>query len=607
MPMKRFAFGLVTIAILLAGCDAGRYASKTKYGARLPNGLATDDDLARLADDPDCRELSVYGFGITDNGVARLQRLTGLRTLDLNFTDVTDDGLRHLEGLSQLRTLDLRGGYRITDAGLKHLHGLRDLRTLNLTFTRVTKDGIKALKTALPELRVFQAYSPDSADLDEGCIANASRLGAQRDNQRAYRDWYKNCKEDEDWVGVTIAMEHVVGSGDHSKLVLEMFAHCLSYRVSDEVDDVNGKYFWIKQGIHMLLHGVALHEDQPMLVHNVGWYVSLKIGRSEEARTYRRLFRDDTDFHDLLSRHVDLASTKGPDGKPDNWLVAQQFSVEAIRRYELGHDIGDKSPLILLADPAMMQVDYAAAVEREGVFGEAAVLAWQKAERMWKEYGNRDVPTSWGKPIRLNEVDRFQERAAQRWALLEELALGLKAKLRQRRIRSLSEAQRLALEKDPNERSPAEIKLAIETEQAIHVSAQDVAENVGSVRRKQAMRLAEEILDLETTAQRIKQYRLVINYDYWTTRCRVEQTDEVLAARRDLHLAMENSGSPKAAVLFEGAFAVWVDVFERYPVLRNWPYWDDLQQALKVHILQGNSPAEDAPSQKLLEILEPSN
>jgi len=605
--MKRSAFGLVTIAILIAGCDAGRYASKTKYGARLPNGLATDDDLARLADDPDCDQLSVYGFGITDKGVARLQGLTGLRTLDLNFTRVTDDGLEHLEGLPQLHTLDLRGSYRITDSGLKHLHGLRDLQTLNLTFTQVTKDGIKALKTALPGVRVFQAYSPDSEDLDKGYIANASRLGARRDNLRAYRDWYKKRKEDDDWVGVTIAIDHVVGSGDHSELVLELFAHCLTYSVSDEVDDVNGRYFWIKQGIQMLLHGVEWYEDQPMMVHNVGWYVGLKIGRSEEAMTYRRLFRDDTDFHDLLGRHVDLASTKGQDGKPDNWLVAQQFFVEAIRRYELGHDIGDKSPLIFLADPAMMQADYAAAIEREGVFGEAAVSAWQKAEQMWNEFGDRDVPTTWGKPIRLNEFGGCQKRAEQLWAQLHELAPGSKKKLRERRVQSLSESQRMALEKGPDERSLEEAKLAYEAEEAIQISPQDVAESVGPDRRKRATQLAEEIDDLETTAQRIKLYRVIINYDHWMTRCKVEQTDEVLQARRDLHLATQNAGSPKAAALFEGAFAVWVDIFERYPVLRDYPYWDDLQQALKVHSQQSNAPLGDAPSLKLQEILEASD
>lgn len=598
---------LAPIVVTLTACDTGRYSSKANRGARLPNGLATDDDLVRLADDPECDQLSVYGFGITDKGVARLQGFTGLHTLDLNFANVTDDGLKHLGGLPQLRTLDLRGCYRITDSGLKHLHGLRGLETLNLTFTQVTKDGIDALKTALPELQVFQAFSPESENLDGSYIANASRLGARRDDQRAYRDWYKKREKEDDEVGVTIAVGHVVGSGDHSRLTLEVYAHCLTYRVSDEVDDVNGKYFWIKQGLQMLLHGVALHEDQPMLVHNVGWYVGFKIGRSEEAMTYRRLFRDDTDFHDLLSRHIDLAGTKGPDGKPDNWLVAQQFFVEAIRRYELGYDIGDKSPLIFLADPATMQADYAAAIERDGVFGEAAVSAWQKAERMWNEFGDRDVPNSWGEPFRLNDLGRHQERAVQLRARQEELAPGLEEKLRERRIQSLSQAQRLALEKDPAERNFAEFELALKAEKAIHISPQDVAESVAPVHRRQAVQFAEEIVDLETTAQRINAYRSIVNYDYWATRCMVEQTDEMLAARRDLNLAMQGPCSPEATALFEGAFAVWLEVLERHPVLRDSLYdWDDLQRALDTYFAHGNTPAKDAPSMKLREMMEPA-
>jgi hypothetical protein len=56
--------------------------------------------------------------------------------------------------LATLKPLDIEGAWMVTDAGLEHLKGLKSLRRLNPIHTQATDRGRKALRQALPELRI---------------------------------------------------------------------------------------------------------------------------------------------------------------------------------------------------------------------------------------------------------------------------------------------------------------------------------------------------------------------------------------------------------------------------------------------------------------------
>ncbi len=71
----------------------------------------------------------------------------------LSRTNVTDVGMASLVSLPNLKTLYL-GGTRITDAAIPHLSKLAACQTLDLYGTKITPEGERALKKALPGLRI---------------------------------------------------------------------------------------------------------------------------------------------------------------------------------------------------------------------------------------------------------------------------------------------------------------------------------------------------------------------------------------------------------------------------------------------------------------------
>ena len=87
-----------------------------------------------------------------------------------------------------------------------------------------------------------------------------------------------------------------------------------------------------------------------------GWTIAQKIGRADEHKYYRRLFKADDEFHGSL-----------PLALRDNWLVGKQWFLDAIQLADsIGKGVGGKSPLIYLSDPPMSQMNYSEAIEKEG-------------------------------------------------------------------------------------------------------------------------------------------------------------------------------------------------------------------------------------------------
>jgi hypothetical protein len=57
------------------------------------------------------------------------------------------------------------------------------------------------------------------------------------------------------------------------------------------------RYQWVKKGIEFLILGSHYNRDEPGILRQVGWFVGQKIGRADEHMQFRRMFRDDKDFH----------------------------------------------------------------------------------------------------------------------------------------------------------------------------------------------------------------------------------------------------------------------------------------------------------------------
>lgn len=122
-----------------------------------------DAGVAHLKTLTALRTLNLYGAQITDRGLEDLKQLKNLEELNLSYCrKITDGGLEHVGAMENLTSLELTGCILLSDRGLAHLHKLKKLRVLDLKLTRVTAGGTRALKTALPNLRLVASLTPAS-------------------------------------------------------------------------------------------------------------------------------------------------------------------------------------------------------------------------------------------------------------------------------------------------------------------------------------------------------------------------------------------------------------------------------------------------------------
>ena len=223
----------------------------------------------------------------------------------------------------------------------------------------------------------------------------------------------------EDWANFSAALNQIIKVEPHFISVWIHQAWNMSYNVSVEFDDYHERYRWVIKGINYLKEGIGYNKFEPRLLWETGWVIAQKIGRADEHKQYRRLFKADDEFHG--SRPLALR---------DNWLVGKEWFEEAIKLADsTGKGIGGKGPLIYLSDPAMAQINYADAIETEGTFGEVARRAWKTAADEYHKYGQTPIPSSWGVNLYLDDQEKEEEQAKKLVAELDAIQPGLREEI----------------------------------------------------------------------------------------------------------------------------------------------------------------------------------
>ncbi len=372
--------------------------------------------------------------------------------------------------------------------------------------------------------------------------------------------------------------------------VWEFQAHNLAYNVSVEFDDYRYRYSWVKKGIDFLVKGNEYNRAEPRLLYYVGWFVGQKIGVADEHVQFRRMFRTDEEFHERMAEHVEgmnLPLVNGPDGFPDNWLVARLWYEKANSTVDdLGKQIKKTSPLVFFQQAAKSRINFADAIGSEGVFGEAARTAWQQAGDDWQEFGNRPIPSSWGVPVVLYEAESLSTQIRQLRSELEELAQ-LRERLEAERREALSDVERRAWESAEVERTKwgtSEWRRWEQAREKMTVTDLDVANAAAADDLTPARSLAKRISSLEEQLSRCDRYRSIVNYVYWRERCRVEQTELATEAREylfDAEDARKKTDLDRARKSYEEAWSRWAQVFEKYPGVKVDISARDLEEGLK--------------------------
>ena len=416
--------------------------------------------------------------------------------------------------------------------------------------------------------------------------------------------WHKanEYKKMKDWDKLEATVEQIIRLQPNDLEVWDFQAHNLSYNVSVEFDDYRYRYAWVKNGIGFLVQGTEYNRDEPGLLNQIGWFTGQKIGRSDEAKQFRRLFKDDKDFHkEFLTAGVDVDqfAAKGFDNKPDNWLVARLWydkAVDAARNS--GRPIRGKTPLLFYSGGPMSLINGAAAIEKDGHFGERAMIAWEMAADIWygggktaselREivYGNRAVPTSAGFDIRLNDAEEVDARIKATTAELDKLAPGAREKLIADKKAALPENMRQALDTPDDPKNTMELRtLRYNASQQIQVTNLEVARTVKGADRVRAFQLTDQLEAEAKLLQYINIYRGIVNFDYWRQRCEAEREQRMLDARkavfdadRQLELGQNFAEIQK---LYEDAWKAFAAIFADYPDLMANPETEDLVESVE--------------------------
>ncbi len=399
-------------------------------------------------------------------------------------------------------------------------------------------------------------------------------------------------KRTENWDAFKATLNQISKLQPNFVSVWQFQAWNISYNVSVEFDDYRHRYHWVKKGVDYLLEGSEYNRNDPQLLWDTGWFFGHKIGRSDDHRQFRRLFRDDTDFHEKLPIDFDNVDNQGPDGKPDNWKAAHEFysrgeravdSGARLKSLTLGHWVGEqriigkketplkgKSPLVYHSDPPKALIKYANAIEEDGYLNEVAQLAWEEAQRAWEGYGQRPIMSSFGVKIQLGNLDENQQLADTANKRLAELTPGVREGVEKQRQAQLSEEQAEAMATSVGKRTPKQSEAAFEAGKILEVTHLDVADAAPREVREEARQWARKAQDAEEQVRIIQRYREIVNYVYWLKRCQAEQEDNTVAARiklREADQLFSEAELEPAKEAYEEAWDLWSDVFQRYDVL----------------------------------------
>jgi hypothetical protein len=391
-------------------------------------------------------------------------------------------------------------------------------------------------------------------------------------------------KKVEDWDKLEATVNQIIRLQPNFVEVWDFQAHNLSYNVSVEFDDYRMRYEWVKKGIEFLIEGTHYNRDEPGLLCQIGWFLGQKVGRADEQVQFRRLYAVDRDFHDIIRNNginLDEATTGLTVEDPkshqrtsaiDNWLTAHLWYNKAVDAVTFsGKPIRGRSPLLFYSGGPMARINGAAAMQKDGRFFEAPRLAWQRAEGEWLDFGRRELPTSAGFNIHLNDQERVDERLAASLKELQEICPGAKEKIIAAKTAALSAETKAALDKPADKRTEAESMLVYEASAATEVRPRDYLDYSPPKQRPRVRQLIDQLEEDQVTSTQININRRIVNFAYWRTRCQSEKTEEAQQAHFNVYeadrLKPDVARWDDAKQKYEQAWVLYAKIFEQHPAL----------------------------------------
>ena len=438
-------------------------------------------------------------------------------------------------------------------------------------------------------------------------------------------------KKKENWDQMAATLNALIKIQPNFVKVWEYQAHNLSYNISVEFDDYEYRYHWVKKGISFLTEGIPYNYRDHRMTDNLGFFTGMKIGRSDERFQFRRMFRQDAEFRDEMSRWIDPDSYFTREYGHDNWAMAWQWydrSLDLVERQSAPQYSGDM--LFFMHRPAQVR-NQADSLQEEYRTDEVIQEIWKRAHNEWMEYGVREISNTKGLVITMEgmaEKDRRLERLRNE---LDELVPGVRDELLQEvKVRAnLTPEMEAAMKIPIDQRTDEEAELARRAHARIFRQDRNldikVTARAKSDVQLQARRLLDQIITVLSQMRTTDQYANTVNYRYWKERTLVESLDDAAAARAALYDASEmkrrsifddeyeidpETGEKKiiqigAITKYEKAFKEWRRILDQHQILYDGELADDLCDAMADYYqmlkVTGLEWPVDQPLQKLID------
>jgi hypothetical protein len=362
-------------------------------------------------------------------------------------------------------------------------------------------------------------------------------------------------------------------------------AHNMSFNVSPEFEDYRLRYEWVKKGIDYLVRGTKYNQKKPILEYDLGHYVGNKLGKFDEKKQYRELFRKDTDFHNYFTENGLAVETNalGYDQRPDHWRVGKLWFNKAVASYQSGNRIA-KTPHLLYCYSPLWQMYYGEAIQTEGILDDRSKFAWEQGGREWAEYGRMSIPWSGDGQIKLLETRLEMEKINELKSIFDEKTLGIAKTISSRRLERLDEATKTLLNKSEEEQTPEDREKIFATNQALKPSYQQVVAECPKEVQAALLQIVTELSQREERLRITEIYRSNVNYSYWADRATAEQKNYTVDARRLLFEAdkLIDLGDVKGALdNYDKAWVLWDEAFRRYPILIEEEVGDSVFKAIR--------------------------
>ncbi len=400
--------------------------------------------------------------------------------------------------------------------------------------------------------------------------------------------WYKAdyYKREHFWDRYSATLNQIALLQPHFLNVWDHQAHNLTYNIAVEFDGYKQRYEWVKKGIDYLIRGTTYNKRQPILQWTLGIYTGQKIGISDEKRQYRELYRNDEEYHKHLidvGLDVKRSDALGADGKPDHWLTGRLWFLKGYDLFEAGCYC-KKSPHLFYSDGPKCQLRYSEAIEDEGVLDDRAQFSWSRAGNQWREFGNIDLMTTWGHPIKMKGDTAANATVAQAKQQLMEIAADVRTSLIAKIRGQLSPELNEALDTDPAKRTQAQAELVYNIDRPLEPTPMEIAEASPKAIRDKAIALATKLKNAEEYLQHLLSYKQQVNYDYWETRAVSEQYTTTLEARQRMYNAdklLQEAKLDQALLEYDKAWLNWARVFRRFPALMSDDVAGDIMKSIR--------------------------